>query len=187
MRRGPREGCAIPVLFRLELFEALLRREHIPWPLLASGRYDLRAKTFDEQTKNHPTLMGLREIRSTMATLRRNELRVGHDGRNRTLLSPFGSKTSRNTPSANKFIFGPSRCLRSLIAPVPGMALVHRDFSQQEPIIAAVLSGDDALLAACATGDVYLGIAKQLRYAPADAIKKTHRPLRDAFKTIVLG
>jgi DNA polymerase I len=67
------------------------------------------------------------------------------------------------------------------------MALVHRDFSQQEPIIAAVLSDDRALLAACATGDVYLGIAKQLGYAPADATKTTHEDLRTQFKTIVLG
>jgi hypothetical protein len=173
--------------FRNERFETLLRREGIPWPMHANGRYDLRAKTFDEQTKNHPKLMGLREIRSTMATLRKNELRVGHDGRNRTLLSPFGSKTSRNTPSANKFIFGPSRCLRSLIAPTSGTALVHRDFSQQEPIIAAVFSEDEALLAACATGDVYLGIASQLGYAPEGATKDTHRALRDQFKTVVLG
>ena len=44
--------------------------------------------------------------------LRLNELPVGSDGRNRCMLSAFGSKTSRNQPSNSKFIFGPSAWLR---------------------------------------------------------------------------
>src|SRR5262249_44537396 len=85
------------------------------------------------------------------------------------------------------YVFGPAKCLRFLISPSPGLALVHRDYAQQEIQIAALVSGDEALLAACATGDAYLGIAKQLGLAPADATKTTHRELRDQFKTIVLG
>jgi DNA polymerase I-like protein with 3'-5' exonuclease and polymerase domains len=62
------------------------------------------------------------------------------------------------------------------------MALVHRDFSQQEPRIAAVLSGDPALLEACEAGDLYLGIAAKLGFTPDS------RPsLRDLFKIVVLA
>jgi DNA polymerase I-like protein with 3'-5' exonuclease and polymerase domains len=68
-----------------------------------------------------------------------------------------------------------------------GPVLIHRDLAQQEPQIAAVWSGDEALLAACQSGDVYLGIAKQLGFAPADATPKTHEPVRNLFKTVVLG
>jgi DNA polymerase I len=68
-----------------------------------------------------------------------------------------------------------------LIAPEPGKALVHQDYSQQEVRIAAVNSGDSALLAACETGDIYLGIAERLGFDPA-------RPgLRDLFKIVVLA
>jgi len=173
--------------WRNERFEAYLRRERIPWPTHADGRFDLRAETFNDQSRNSPEVDQLRELRSTMASLRANKLQVGRDGRNRTLLSPFGSKTSRNTPSASKYVFGPAKCLRFLIAPPPGLALVHRDYAQQEIQIAAVLSNDEALLAACATGDAYLGIAKQLGFAPGDATKNTHSAVRDQFKTVVLG
>jgi hypothetical protein len=74
-----------------------------------------------------------------------------------------------------------------LITPPPGLALIHRDFCQQEIRIAAVLSGDAALLEACESADVYLGIAKQLGFAPADATEDTHGLVRALFKTIVLG
>jgi DNA polymerase I len=167
-------------------FEALLRRERIAWPRYADGKYDLRGKTFEAQTKHHPKLEPLRELRSTMSALRANKLEVGRDGRNRTSLWPFGSKTSRNQPSTNKYVFGPAKCLRFLIAPTD-TALVHRDFSQQEVFIAALVSKDEALLAACATGDVYLGVAKQLGEAPEDATKQSHPVLRQQYKTVVLG
>jgi DNA polymerase I-like protein with 3'-5' exonuclease and polymerase domains len=50
-----------------------------------------------------------------------------------------------------------------------------------------VLSGDAELLAACECDDVYLGIAKALGLAPADATPTTHKAIRQVFKTVVLG
>jgi DNA polymerase-1 len=173
--------------WRDERFAALLRKRKIPWPLRADGSLDLRAKTFEDQARSYPQLDTLRELRSSLSKLRLNDLQIGRDGRNRTLLGPFGSKTSRNQASTNKFIFGPAKWIRFFIAPPPGLALVHRDYCQQEVQIAAVLSGDEALLAACATGDVYLGIAKQLGFAPEDATTDTHGPVRDLFKIVVLS
>jgi DNA polymerase I-like protein with 3'-5' exonuclease and polymerase domains len=69
-------------------------------------------------------------------------------------------------------------------APPAGRALVYRDYEQQEMKIAAVVSGDSELLAACESGDVYLGIAKQLGLAPPDATPETHSALRNMFKTL---
>ena len=63
-------------------------------------------------------------------------------------------------------MFGPAKWLRFLITPPAGRALMHRDYCQQEVRIAAVLSGDSALLEACESGDVYLGIAEQLGFLP---------------------
>jgi hypothetical protein len=126
-------------------------------------------------------------LRSSLSKLRLNSLRVGSDGRNRTLLSPYGSKTGRNQPSTTSYVFGPAKWIRHLIAPPPGRALVYRDYKQQEMKIAAVVSGDSELLAACESGDVYLGIAKQLGLAPPDARPETHSALRNMFKTVVLG
>jgi DNA polymerase I len=172
--------------WRKERFAEYLRINNIPWPRLESGALDETAKTFSEAARAHPALDNLAELRSTLSQLRLAKLSVGRDGRNRTPLWPFGTKTGRKAPSASQYLFGPAKWIRSFITPATGRALIHRDYSQQEAVIAAVLSGDPELLAACETGDVYLGIAKQLGLAPEDATKDTHkdsRLSRSAFST----
>ena len=99
----------------------------------------------------------------------------------------YGTKTGRSAPGASQFVFGPAKWLRFLITPPPGRALVHRDFSQQEVRIAAVLSGDSALLEACESGDVYLGIAQQLGFLPDSLNERERKAVRALFKTVVLG
>lgn len=173
--------------WRDELFAAYLTRKQISWPRLDSGALDLKKDTFSSMVKAHDELMDLAELRSTLSLLRQWKLAIGNDGRNRTSLWPYGTKTGRNAPSGTGFIFGPAKWIRSFITPPPGRALVHRDYSQQEACIAAVLSQDPELLAACETGDVYLGVAKQLGFAPPDATSKTHKALRNQFKTVTLG
>jgi DNA polymerase-1 len=173
--------------WRKDRFAAYVRRNRIPWPAYADGTLDETAETFKDMCRAHPHLEPLRELRSSLSKLRLNDLQVGSDGRNRTLLSPYGSKTGRNQPSTSRYIFGPAKWLRFLISPPTGCALVHRDYCQQEIQIAAVLSGDTELLAACETGDTYLGIAKHLGLAPEDATGETHGALRNLFKTVVLG
>jgi hypothetical protein len=170
-----------------ENFKACTRRRGIVWPSYADGTLDETAGTFKDMCRAHPEMEPLRELKAMMSKMRLSDFQVGCDGRNRTLLSPFGSKSGRNQPSASRYIFGPAKWYRFFISPPPGLALVHRDYSQQEVCIAAVLSGDEALLAACATGDVYLGIAKQLGFAPEDADADSHPQVRLLFKTVVLG
>jgi DNA polymerase I len=129
----------------------------------------------------------MRELRSSLSDLRLNDLAVGHDGRNRTILSAFRSRTGRNQPSNTKFIFGPSVWLRGLIKPPPLYGVAYVDWSQQEFGIAAALSGDTAMMAAYKSGDPYLEFAKQARAVPADATKASHGPTRELFKQCVLA
>jgi DNA polymerase-1 len=173
--------------FRTDLFEAYLAKNHISWPRLESGKLALNDGVFRQQVKAHPELAPLRELRHALSELRLNKLAVGSDGRNRTLLSPFRSKTGRNQPSNSKFIFGPSVWLRGLIKPVDGRAIAYLDWKSQEIAIAAALSGDDAMWVAYATGDPYLAFAIQAGLAPSDAKKSTHKAIRDRCKAIVLG
>jgi DNA polymerase I len=74
-----------------------------------------------------------------------------------------------------------------MITPPPGRVLIHRDYQQQEPRIAAVVSGDIELLSACESGDVYLGIAKQLGFISASMSSTELKAVRTLFKTVVLG
>jgi hypothetical protein len=135
----------------------------------------------------HPKIAPLRELRVALAEMRLADLAVGRDGRNRTLLSAFRARSSRNAPSNSKFVFGPSVWLRGLIQPAPGYGLAYIDWSQQEFGIAAVLSGDPNMIAAYRSGDPYLEFAKQVGAVPPDATKATHGAVRDQFKACVLG
>jgi hypothetical protein len=103
--------------FREDRFIAYTRRQRIAWPMLGSGKPDLQSETFRAMASAHPRIAELHELRATLAQLRNNRLAVGRDGRNRTLLGPYGTKTGRNAPSNSKFVFGPAKCLRFLIAP----------------------------------------------------------------------
>jgi DNA polymerase-1 len=173
--------------FKAERFDAWRRARGLPWPLLESGRLNLSDDAFRQMAKAHPIVSPLRELRSSLAELRLNDLAIGHDGRNRCLLSPFGARSGRNTPSNTKFIFGPSVWLRGLIKPPPGYGIAYVDWSQQEFGIAAALSGDEAMLAAYSTGDVYTAFAKQARAIPANATAQTHPAQREVFKQCVLA
>src|SRR5262249_18271667 len=160
--------------FKAERFAHWLAEKNIPWPLLESGRLDLSDDTFRQQARAHPLVSPLRELRSALADLRLNDLAVGGDGRNRTLLSPFRSRTGRNQPSNTRSIFGPSVWQRGLIKPPPGYGIAYVDWSQQEFGIAAAQSGDAAMQSAYRSGDPYLAVAKEAGAVPPDATKATH-------------
>jgi hypothetical protein len=173
--------------FKADRYERYLAAKGIPWGRLESGQLDLSDDMFRQQAKAYPQIAPLRELRSSLADLRLNDLAVGRDGRNRTILSAFRSRTGRNQPSNAKYIFGPSVWLRGLIKPPPGYGIAYVDWSQQEFGIAAALSGDAAMQAAYQSGDPYLAFAKQAGAVPQDATKATHGPTRELFKQCVLA
>jgi DNA polymerase-1 len=158
--------------FKLEKFKAWLKREGIPWPELESGALDLSRDAFKECARSHPKVAPLRELRTALSEMRLNDLAVGADARNRTILSAFRARTGRNQPSNTKFIFGPSVWLRSVIQPPEGYGIAYCDWSQQEFGIAAALSGDENMLDAYFSGDPYLAFAKQAGAVPQDAPQK---------------
>lgn len=173
--------------FKADRWGSWLAANNIPWPLLPTGKLALDDDTFKEMSRTYPQVAPIRELRTTLAQLRLNDLAVGHDGRNRCLLSPFRSRTGRNQPSNSAFIFGPSCWLRSLIRPEPNMAISYIDWSQQELAIAAALSGDDKMMRAYSSGDFYLTFAKMARAVPESATKESHADVREQFKTVSLG
>jgi hypothetical protein len=168
-------------------FADFLQRAHIPWPRLPSGQLALDDDTFRERALAFPKIASLRELRRTLAKLHLVDFPIGTDGRMRTSLHPFASRTGRNQPSNSKFIFGSARWLRGLIKPAPGRALAYVDWSSQEIAIAAALSCDDAMWEAYTSGDPYLAFAKKVGLAPSDATRHTHKAERQRVKAIVLG
>jgi len=173
--------------FKADRFEQYLAAHGIPWERTDTGRLKLDDQTFKERSRCFPALDALRELRVSLAQLRLTDLAVGQDGRNRTLLSGYRAKTSRNAPSTSKFIFGPSTWLRHLIRPDVGTGLAYIDWSQQEFGIAAALSGDPRMIDAYESGDPYLAFAKQAGAVPAEATKMSHSTVREQFKSCVLA
>lgn len=173
--------------FKRERFARWLATNNIPWPRLESGQLDLSDDTLKQLARAYPQVSPLRELRSSLSGMRLNDLAVGRDGRNRVLLSVFGTRTGRNKPSNAKYIFGPSVWLRGLIKPPPGCAVAYCDWRTQEFGIAAALSRDPAMLEAYRSGDPYLSFAKLAGAVPADATKATHGPQRELYKQTTLA
>ena len=178
--------------FNVELFEKYCERSDITWPRLETGKLNLRRKTFESMAKSFPQLEDLRQLRYARDKMRRIKLAVGDDGRNRTVLWPFQSKTSRTQPKASQWIFSPAVWLRSSIKPGPGRAVAYVDYSSMEFLIAAALSDghcgpNNPMLEMYQSGDPYLSFAKRVNAAPEWATKKTHEELRDRYKVGLLA
>lgn len=173
--------------FKRGRFSEWLRRHRIPWPRFETGGLKLDDETFKEQVAVWPVLGPLRDLRQALGRMYLPNLQIGTDGRNRTLLGPFSSKTGRNQPSAKKFAFGPPSWQRGVIKPREGWGLSYIDFASQEVGIAAGLSGDQRLIDAYSGGDPYLAFAKQAGLIPADATRDSHPIIRDLCKAVVLG
>ena len=173
--------------FKHDRFEAWLIGKRIPWPRTEAGRLSLSRDTFKEMAKAYPIVAPIREVRENLSSMRLSDLAVGSDGRNRTSLFPFGTKSSRNAPSNSRFVFGPAAWLRALIRPTRGRALAYLDYSAQEVGVAAALSGDEALQRAYDSGDPYMSFAVDAGLAPAGATKRSHETIRSLCKTVVLA
>jgi DNA polymerase-1 len=172
-------------VFKQDLFEQFLIRLNRAWPRTLCGRLETSRDAFRDASKIYPDLLPLYELRVTMDELKLHKLAVGKDGRNRTMLSPFGTKTGRNAPSTTEFIFGPARWIRGLILPPPGYGVAYIDWSAQELAIAAALSGDANMIAAYHSGDFYTSFGKMAGVIPLDA-DKSH-PAREQFKVVSLA
>jgi hypothetical protein len=173
--------------FRTDRFQKWVQRERIPWPRSDRGRLLLNKATFKQMALRYPQVAPLTNLRSTLSQIRKLKLTVGTDGRNRTLLSPFASKTGRNQPSTTKSIFGLSAWSRGLIQAAPGRGVAYIDWCQQEFGIAAALSGDRAMQDAYTSGDPYLAFAHQAGAVPLEATKHSHARTREQFKQCALA
>ena len=180
--------------FNMERFAAYLAREGIVWPLLESGKLNMKRKTFENMSKGWPQLEDLRQLRHARDKMRKIKLAVGADGRNRTVLWPFKSKTSRTQPKAAQWIFSPAVWLRSLIKPAPGMAVAYIDYSSMEFLIAAALSDQhcgpvNAMLDMYNSGDPYRAFAKSVGAIPSQMTEDDpeFKEIRDKYKVMMLA
>ncbi len=173
--------------FSLSLFSELLRKHRIPWPRTAEGIPETKEETFKIGAIRHPQIAKPLTIQVQLNKMRNLKLPIGRDGRNRTSVRPFASKTGRNQPSSTRSIFGLGAWTRHLIHPPAGFELVCLDFEQQEFQIAAALSGDLRMLHAYKSGDPYLALARLSGALDSVYNPDERKAVRDLFKTGTLG
>lgn len=174
-------------LFQPEAFSTFVDRHQIDWPRDLTGRLDLSEDVFSERARAHAELLPLKELRATLAAFRPDTLGIGRDGRNRTSLRPFQSRTGRNQPGSKSWLLSGPAWTRNLIRPPFGRGLALIDWRQQEFGIAAALSSDKAMQAAYESGDPYITAAIATGAAPADATRHSHGHIRDQYKACALG
>ncbi len=173
--------------FKETRFEDYLREKEIPWEWHPTGKPKLARDFFKDMAEAYPVLKPLQDLRTAIQQMRDNKLAVGSDGRNRTMLGPFGTVTGRNAHKAGEYIFGQAAWLRALIKPEPGTGLAYIDWNQQEYAVAAVLSGDPLMIAAYESGDPYLTFARRCNAVPEGATKWSHPNERTRYKQCMLG
>jgi hypothetical protein len=152
-----------------------------------TGNLILNRKKLEEYKDTYPGIAPAISFRHALSDLDANKLVVGPDGRNRTWLAPFGSITGRCQPSNTEYVFGLSRFYRNLVMAPPGRAAVYLDFSQQEFLIAAILSQDDAMFQAYTRGDAYVGTGEAWGLITPEMSAGEVAAIRKPIKAVVLG
>ena len=180
-------------VFKEEKFKRYVKENNFIWETTPNGMLITKNEYLKDKARTYPELRELYELNVTLGQLRlgisekkktksKKGLSIGKDGRNRSNLWPFNTRTGRNAPSSSGYIFGAAAWVRGFIKPREGTALVYLDYSQQELGIAAALSGDQTYIDAYNSGDVYLATAKATGSVPQDATKESHSDIRAKFK-----
>jgi hypothetical protein len=177
---------------------AWLKTLTLNWPLTPTGKPQLSLDAFKVYFNSNSTGLGgafYRHLKTKQSlngfSAGKQALKfftaVGPDNRVRPYFNIFGSKTARSQPGSTHYIPLKAHWMRNLIQPPKGRALVGLDYSSQEFLVAAALSQDPLMMAAYASGDVYLAFAKAVGMAPPEATKSSHKKVRDLCKALVLG
>jgi hypothetical protein len=111
----------------------------------------------------------------------------GSDDRSHAYLNAYGSQSGRYQPSSTGFLHLKAAWMRSLCEPVKGKSIASIDYGSEEFLIGALLSNDEKMIEAYASGDVYLYFAKLAGAVPWEGTKKEYADVRQVFKSTVLG
>lgn len=171
-----------------ERFERWLVRSGIPfWPRLDSGQLDTDSDAF-RLMASYPGVENLHALRDSIGFIAKARLPIGHDGRNRPSLFPFGAATGRNAHS--KSPYNAHAGVRGFMVFPPDRIGAYLDWRTQEVGVAAVRAGDAALMADYRRGDVYHALARLcgLTNDPDPKHWKDNNPdMRQRMKPLQLG
>ena len=159
--RKDKIGVYFQDVFKRKTMLALMRACGIPLPVdPKTGKYSCATKLLKSMIDTYPLLKVFYEDKRMIDAIKNLKLEIGSDGRNRCWLNPFGTKTGRNNPSTNRYLFGLPHTMRSYAKPPPGWAFASVDVGAEEVGIAAALSKDPVLMADYLSGDPLSAICR---------------------------
>ena len=178
--------------FSFEKFNKLIIRNNLDrkWPRMKTGNFTTNKKII-KQHLNNEEIEKFNEIRTLQNMTKLTAYNPGTDGRTRTSFNMFGTVTSRASPSSSKYVFSASKWARNFIKPSYGSWLVYIDYSSQEPGVMGYLSGDENLIKAYQSGDIYIHTAILFGYLPPGSVRdknnKEREKIRNIFKVLYLA
>jgi hypothetical protein len=164
----------------------------IGWPPSrsdATGKktLSLDKRTFERMKDRHPFVGQVHEANKTCKQLNDRTLIVDQ-GRGKHYFTdlPLGQATGRT--SFIGFLFQAPKWMRWLAVPSsPEHHLISVDYTAQEILIAAYLSGDTGMAAGYVSGDPHMAFAIAAGAAPLGATKATHGGIRAKYKIVNLA
>ena len=157
------------------------------WPRLETGKLDISSDAFRIMSYL-PGIESLHALRDCIGFIVRARLPIGRDGRNRPSLFPFATATGRNAHA--KSPFNAHAGVRSFMVFPPDAVGAYLDWRTQEVGVAAVLSGDQALMEDYAAGDIYYALARlagQTYGLDQKSWKKERPDVRQRMKSLQLA
>jgi hypothetical protein len=140
------------------------------WPRTRTDKIDTSAKVIEKYAagenaiKQYQRHMGTMSALKTYAPDKSGNVSamdyIGDDYVQRVDFGPFGTQTARNAAKAKSFCFLGPHWIRMLVDPPKGKVVVELDFGSQEVFIAGAISGDDNLMKAYLSNDVYMFYAQ---------------------------
>jgi DNA polymerase family A len=165
----------------------LVRNNVYAWPRTETGMLDTSGDAF-RSMYHVPGIEPLHALRDSVGFIAKARLPIGHDGRNRPSLFPFGTVTGRNAHS--KSPYNAHAGVRGFVKfPVDKIG-VYLDWRSQEVGVAATHSADLGLMTDYASGDIYHALARLcgLTHDPDPMHWKQHNnAMRQRMKPLQLG
>ncbi len=159
----------------------------VAWPRLPSGRLNIDGDAF-RLMYHEPGIESLHALKDSIGVIKRGNLPIGRDGRNRPSLFPFCTATGRNAHAKSLYNFHAG--MRSFMVFPADKIGVYLDWRTQEVGIAAALSGDQVLMDDYRSGDIYHALAKLCGLTNDDDVvrwKKDNPEVRQRMKPLQLG
>ena len=159
------------------LIGTFAEENHIEWPRTRTGQFDTSAKVIERYATGESIIKQYQRHKNHLSSMKAFTERdgkidamgyIGNDWKQRPDFGAYGTQSSRNAAKAKSFCFLGSHWMRILVDPEPGFTLIECDYSGQEVLIGAVLSGDSNLLKTYLSPDVYMTYAQLTGMYPSN-------------------